>query len=128
MHNCLDEKGFTLLETLMAMAIISIGLLGLAALQTNAITGNSKTQKQTMAILLAENKIEAYKNNLWNSTSPPATETETGTTLSSWGIFTRTTDIQLNTPSPGIASVRVRVDWPGRVANPVDIRTIIAQK
>ena len=128
MQNCLDEKGFTLVETLMAIAIISIGLLGLAALQTNAITGNSKNQKQTMAILLAENKIEDYKNNLWNSTPPPATETETGTTLSPWGIFTRTTDVQLNTPSPGIASVRVRVAWPGRVANPVDIQTIIAQK
>ena len=82
-----------------------------------------------MAILLAENKIEAYKNNLWNTTPPLVNpEIETGTALSPWGIFTRTTDVQLNTPSPSIATVRVTVSWPGRVANPVDIQTIIAQK
>ena len=40
-----NEKGFTLIETLMAIAIISIGLLGLAALQANAISGNSKGSK-----------------------------------------------------------------------------------
>ena len=137
-----DNEGFTLIETLMAMAIVSIGLLGLAALQTNAITGNTKAQKQSMAILLAENKIEACKNNVWNNTPPPnypSPEIETGTALSPWGIFTRTTDIQLNTcpdttqcpGNPwccGIATVRVRVSWLGRVASPVDIRTAISQK
>ena len=138
-----NKNGFTLIEALMAIAIISIGLLGLAALQANAISGNSKAQKQTMAIILADNKIEAYKNNVWNTTAPLATETETGTALNlecPWGIFTRTTDIQLNTCPDGtpclggntqccgIATVRVRVSWPGRVANPVDIRTTIAQK
>jgi type IV pilus assembly protein PilV len=125
-----DEKGFTLIETLMAIAIISIGLLGLAALQSNAISGNAKAQKQSMAIQVADNKIEAYKHNTWNTTAPPDTETETGTAVSPWGIFTRITDIQLNTPSPGIATVRVRVSWPSLVrgAHPVDIQTTIAQK
>jgi type IV pilus modification protein PilV len=134
-----NDKGFTLIETLMAIAVISIGLLGLAALQANAISGNAKSQKQTMAILLADNKIEACKNNVWNTTAPLNTEIETGTALSPWGIFTRTTDIQLNTCSDGtkcpgnlqccgISTVRVRVSWPGRDANPVDIRTTIAQK
>ena len=124
-----DEKGFTLIETLMAIAIISIGLLGLAALQANAISGNSKAQKQSMAILLADNKIEAYKNNMWNTTAPPGSETETGTALSPWGIYTRTTDIQLNTCSDGtncpgnplccgIATVQVTVSWPGRDCQP----------
>ena len=132
MHTYPDEKGFTLIETLMAIAIISIGLLGLAALQANAISGNTKARKQSMAVLLADNKIESYKNNVWNNFPPPATETETGTALSPWEIFTRTTDIQLNTPRPGIASIRVRVSWPvpGREFNlhPVDIQTTIAQK
>jgi type IV pilus assembly protein PilV len=134
-----NNSGFTILEILMAMAIISIGLLGLAAVQSSALLGNTKAQKQSMAVILAENKIEDCMNNAWNTTPPSSTEIETGTTLSPTGIYTRTTNIQLNTCSDGtqcpgnlqccgIAFVRVRVSWPGRTANPVDIRTTIVQK
>jgi len=130
-----NENGFTLIETLMAMAIISIGLLGLAALQTSAITGNSRAQKQSMAILLAGNRIEAYKNMPYGSIPSTPTTVEDGETLSPWGIFTRTTVIQLvdmcpgiSTPCPG-AIVTVTVSWPGRdVARPVFMQTTIAQK
>ncbi len=139
MFNIAGEKGFTLIETLMAIAIISIGLLGLAALQTNAMSGNTRAQKQTEAIRLANNKIESFRNNAWNNIPPPESETEEGTELSTWGIFTRITDIQLNTCQDGttcpgnlqccgIASVRVRVSWPRRTEKPVDIQTTIVQK
>jgi type IV pilus assembly protein PilV len=139
--NKTNNSGFTILEILMAMAIISIGLLGLAAVQSSALLGNTKAQKQSMAVILAENKIEGFINNNWNTTPPLQTHIEEGgTTLSATGIYTRITDINLNTCSDGtvctggnlqccgIAFVRVQVIWPGRTANPVDIRTTIVQK
>ena len=56
-----NENGFTLIETMMAIAIMAIGLLAVAALQATAISGNAKSKKNSMAILLAEDQIETYK-------------------------------------------------------------------
>jgi type IV pilus modification protein PilV len=44
-----NEKGFTLIEALIALAIFSIGILGVAAMQITAINSNSVAQIQTDA-------------------------------------------------------------------------------
>jgi type IV pilus assembly protein PilV len=126
MQNCPDEKGFTLIETLMAIAVISIGLLALAALQTSAISGNAKAKKHSMAVLLAEDQIETYRNMPYDSipSSPP---TELGSTLSPWGIFTRTTTVHDGTPVSGSKTIIVTVSWPDKVQRFVEFQTIIAQ-
>lgn len=121
-----NENGFTLIETLMAIAIMAIGLLALAALQTTAISGTTKAKKHSMAILLAEDKIEISKNALYDAILP-AGETEYGTALSPWGIFTRTTTVQDNTPFIGAKTITVSVSWPDRVARSVVFQTIITQ-
>jgi type IV pilus assembly protein PilV len=128
MQTCSDEKGFTLIETLMAIAIIAIGLLALAALQTTAISGTGRANKHSMAVLLAEDQIETYKNYPYDSI-PSSPSTESGTTLpqDSWGIFTRTTTVQDGTPVPGSKTITVTVSWPDKVPRSVVFQTIIAQ-
>lgn len=129
MKMCSDEKGFTLIEALMAIAIMSIGLLALAALQTSAISGTTKAKKHSMAILLAEGKIEEYKNTPYDAI-PPEGEVENGSTLPSWawGIFTRTTTVQDNTPFIGVKTINVSVSWPGKVTRSVAFQTIVSQR
>ncbi|MCX5880491.1 MAG: prepilin-type N-terminal cleavage/methylation domain-containing protein [Deltaproteobacteria bacterium] len=126
MQTCPGEKGFTLIETLMAIAIIAIGLLALAALQTTAISGTGKANKHSMAVLLAEDQIENYKNIPYDSI-PSSPSTESGTPLSSWGIFTRTTIVQDGSPVPGSKTITVTVSWPDKVPRSVVFQTIIAQ-
>ena len=126
MQTCPDEKGFTLIETLMAIAVIAIGLLALAALQTTAISGTGRANKHSMAVLLAEDQIETYKNIPYDSI-PSSPSPETGTTLSPWGIFTRTTTVQDGTPVPGSKTITVTVSWPDKVPRSVVFQTIIAQ-
>jgi type IV pilus assembly protein PilV len=58
--------GFSLLEVLIALLVLSIGLLGLAALQTVGLTFNRQSYGRTQATLQAYDiidRIRANKNN-----------------------------------------------------------------
>lgn len=53
-----NEKGFTLIEALIALAIFSIGILGVATMQITAMNSNAYARLQTEAAALAVNKME----------------------------------------------------------------------
>jgi len=52
------QKGFSMVEMLMAAFIMSIGLLGLAMLQTMSIRNASGSRMQTLAIGIGQNILE----------------------------------------------------------------------
>ncbi|NOX33908.1 MAG: prepilin-type N-terminal cleavage/methylation domain-containing protein [Deltaproteobacteria bacterium] len=56
------QDGFGLIEVLIAMAVLSIGLLSIAALQTSAIRGNAKSNNLTERTTAASNHIEYLLN------------------------------------------------------------------
>ena len=56
------EKGFTLLELMIAMIVLAIGILGLIGLQVAAISGNSSANQMTTALTLAQDEIEQLKS------------------------------------------------------------------
>ena len=53
-----NNRGFTLLEVLFALAIFSIGILAIAGLQISSINGNSSARMQTEATTLAAERLE----------------------------------------------------------------------
>ena len=55
----LGKEGFTLIEILIAMSILSIGLLGIAGLATNAMKASSNAISMTQASNIAQDRIEA---------------------------------------------------------------------
>ena len=59
----LNQKGFTLLEVLVAIVIVSIGLLAVAGMQTTAITANASAKDATVAIQLAEEMADRIRLN-----------------------------------------------------------------
>lgn len=54
----LEQRGFTLIEVTIALVILVIGLLAVASMQVNAITGNNLSDNITSALTLAEDKME----------------------------------------------------------------------
>jgi len=62
-----DQKGFTLLEVLISIIILSVALLALAGLQIISIRGNSFGGTMTEAVTLARDKIEDLKKDDWSS-------------------------------------------------------------
>ena len=54
----MEIRGFTLIEVLIALAIFSIGVLAVAAMQITTIKGNASARRITEATSLAENQIE----------------------------------------------------------------------
>lgn len=53
-----NDKGFTLIEIMITMVILSIGLLAVAQMQINAVQGNSVSMGMSEASNLAHNHIE----------------------------------------------------------------------
>lgn len=52
------ENGFTLIEALIAMVILSVGILSLYSMQITSITGNSKASRLTTAATWNMDQVE----------------------------------------------------------------------
>ena len=63
------QYGFTLLEVLIALLILSIGLLGLAALQTTGLRSNQMASMRTLATEAAYDITDRMRANPGNSVS-----------------------------------------------------------
>lgn len=58
-----QNKGFSLIEVLVAIVILSIGLLGLAGLQTAGLKANSRAYERSQASVLANEILDRMRAN-----------------------------------------------------------------
>jgi type IV pilus assembly protein PilV len=57
------QQGFTLLEVLIAMVVLSIGLLGLAGLQANSLKNNTSAYQRSQASIFAYEMLDRIRAN-----------------------------------------------------------------
>lgn len=57
------QGGFSLIEVLVALFVLSIGLLGLAALQTTGLKFNHQSYQRTQAVIQAYDIIDRMRHN-----------------------------------------------------------------
>lgn len=122
------NAGFTLLESLLALVILSLGLLALARLQISGLQGNAWSRDMTTAVAIAEEKTEQLRNTPFTNIQA---ESATQVTVSNRN-FTKAVTVTDDAPD-GLTgttkTVRVIVSWQDskRKTHTVQIATIIAQ-
>ena len=57
------SRGFTLLEVLVALLVLSIGLLGLAGMQTLSLKNNNSALIRSQAVVLAYDAVDLMRGN-----------------------------------------------------------------
>jgi type IV pilus assembly protein PilV len=120
-----ESKGFTLLEVLIAIVILSIGLLGMASLTVGIINGNRFSNDMTAATTLVQEKMEDIRRVGYTSVV-----SETKTVLPSPNDeYKREVTVTANTPATGMKTVTVKVYWGGASLEDhnVEVKTILAQ-
>ena len=118
------EAGFTLIEIMIALVVLSVGLIALAGLQISAIRGNSFSKRMTTAVSIANDRIEQIKNTPYaNIQSEPSTQV-TASNLN----FARQVTVTNNNPLPNTKTINVTVTWKdGSKSYMVPISTVISQ-
>ena len=78
-----NDKGFTMIEVLIALLVLSIGLLGLAALQANGLRSNFGAYTRSQAAILVNDMADRIRANptaavagLYNAINAPAADTD----------------------------------------------------
>jgi type IV pilus assembly protein PilV len=117
-------EGFTLIEIMIAVAIISIGLLALAGLQVSLIRGNALSQRMTAAVSVAEQTVEQIKKTPYaNIQSVPSTQVQ-----ASGFNFTSQVTVMNDSPLANTKTVNVTVTWSdGLKTHTVPLTTVISQ-
>lgn len=64
------EKGFSMIEVLVTIVIVSLGLLGIAGIIVNGIKSNQSSYARTQASVLANDIIDRMRANRTTSESP----------------------------------------------------------
>ncbi|MFC1748702.1 prepilin-type N-terminal cleavage/methylation domain-containing protein [Pseudomonadota bacterium] len=78
------QNGFSMIEVLISMAVMSMGLLAVATFQADLITESSTNKARSEAIAIAQAHLDELRNytdgvSLLNSTTPVTTEAEFNT-------------------------------------------------
>lgn len=114
------SDGFTLIEALIALLVLSVGLLAIAVMQIDAIKGNSQASHITEATALIEEKLEGYK-----SVAYAQIQDEQGNE----DIYQWVTTVQVDTPATNLKTVTVNVTWPsGNRSHSLSFGTIIGRQ
>ena len=122
-----NQKGFTLLEILVAITLMAVALLGMAGLTAALVQGNDFSKRLTTASTLAQDKLEDMtKLGYGNTATTDTTVTEGYNTIPNYTAYKRVTFTDVDSPAAGMKTITVSVFWAGDTHS-VAPQTILTQ-
>lgn len=135
-HQLINQQGFSLVELLVAISILSIALLAVAGMQVVALNANSLANGLTVASSLAQAAMEdimswdpnggafdASASNVTYDLDPKTAATSL--TISGAGTFSATYSINTATPGSGVVEIQVRVTGGGRNVSVTSYKRVV---
>jgi prepilin-type N-terminal cleavage/methylation domain-containing protein len=110
-----DSEGFTLIEVLIAAAVLSLVLLGGAVMHVSAYGNLQQSGRHTTAAELGQQHMEWLRNQGYASADLGA-GTTTVTLGGDYTGYTRTTIVQDATPRAGVKQVTVIMTTPSGIS------------
>jgi len=125
------QAGFTLIEIFIAMVLLSVGLLGTAALTTGVVRGNLQSRNLTTATSIAQTCFEENRRvGYANAGTVPAGGTNncTGSSTVTFGGVSFTRDLSIDASVSNIKTLTVTVSWSeGAIGSKsITLKTVIA--
>lgn len=118
-----DKRGFTLVSVLVALAILSIGLLALARAQAAIVASQGNLANRTTALTIARDYAEVLRSRSpWTLVSETPVAVDSRGVAAANGAYRRSTNVTVL--QNNLIQVQILVTYP-RASVPVDITTLI---
>ena len=104
-----NQKGFSLAELLIALAILALAMLAAASMQYGSIRNNTSGNMVTQATMLAKAKMEELKNTADLTTLTSGAETGINAAGQAGGIYNRSWTVA--NLGPTARRITVTVQW-----------------
>lgn len=102
------QSGFTLIEALIALVVLSLGLFGLMQIQTRVMTETGDSKTRTAAVNIAQEKLEELRNGSYDSVVSGG-DTVQAAAGGTW-TFTRSWTVTSKT-NPNYKEVSIIASW-----------------
>jgi prepilin-type N-terminal cleavage/methylation domain-containing protein len=111
-----EQRGFTLIETLISLCILSVALLGMSSMVFSVIRATAQSKEMTTATTLLQDKMENLKNTGMSSLTSGNDSASLGNImyLRQWAIST----------VGNLKTISVTVNWTSRGPHAASVTTL----
>ncbi len=113
------NRGISLIEVMVALAVLGFGMLGVAAVQLSALRGSAQSRERALAHELAQQQLETFQGMSRTSletiraagVNDPLNPIDPDPNDAQLMSFTRTWAITPDTPEQDVYTIMVTVGW-----------------